>query len=67
MIGCDVLEPDPPLRWRGRQVATPEQVQTCVDNLQGWYLDALDERTREVGRASGLSEWAVELLIPPRS
>ena len=45
-IGCDVLGPEPE-RWgqRARPVATAEELQRCVDNLELWVDQAIDART----------------------
>lgn len=67
MIGCDVLEPDPPpRRWGKHQCATAEDVRRSLENHQLWYDQAIDARTRAAAEKLdllALDEWAVKLLL----
>jgi hypothetical protein len=66
MIGCDVLEPEDEPSWgrRRRRVATAEEIQRCVDNLELWVDQAHDERVRaEAERLDLLDEESIKLLL----
>lgn len=62
MIGCDVLEPDPSYRPK-RNPATAEDVQLCIENLQSWYMEAIDRKIEAAARAAGLSKRQIALLL----